>query len=152
MVARVHDTRTPRLLQACRTAAVAGVVVVTAVVAGCGARGDAAAHAGDVDAIVAAAESNTLTPGAHVRVTAIVDAGDILDPHQIGRRLELAARVQGGGSRDGRLQLSMTSHGVQLEAEVRRPEHLDPAVLVGADVRVRGVIAAASPPHLVVAS
>jgi hypothetical protein len=83
---------------------------------------------------------------------AIIDSGDVLDPHQVGRRIELAGQIQGVRTRDGRLALTMTAHGIQLDAEVRHPDGLDGQSLVGAIVRVRGVLVAASPSRLVVPS
>ena len=58
----------------------------------------------------------------------------------VGRRVELVTRVQAASLRDGRLQLTVGLHGVQFQAEVRRPASLDARSFIGADVRMRGVI------------
>jgi signal transduction histidine kinase/CheY-like chemotaxis protein len=75
---------------------------------------------------------------------AIVNADDVANGNLTGRRVELAARVQAASIRDGRLQLTVTSYGVQCEAEVRQPAQLEWRALIGADVRLRGVVAPAA--------
>ena len=62
------------------------------------------------------------------------------DSRLAGRRVELVSRVQAAAVRDGRLQLTIGLHGVQLDAEVRDPGGLDSRSLIGADVRLRGVM------------
>jgi signal transduction histidine kinase/CheY-like chemotaxis protein len=96
--------------------------------------------------VIVSSGDGTMTP------VAIIDSGDVLDPHQVGRRIELAGQIQGVRTQDGRLALTMTAHGIQLDAEVRHPDGLDGQSLVGATVRVRGVLVAASPSRLVVPS
>jgi signal transduction histidine kinase/CheY-like chemotaxis protein len=88
---------------------------------------------------------------------AIVTADDVANGNLMGRRVELTARVQAASLRDGRLQLTVTSYGVQCEAEVRHPAQLDGRALIGADVRLRGVVAPAestsgTAPRVVLAS
>ncbi|HXE79641.1 MAG TPA: response regulator [Vicinamibacterales bacterium] len=62
------------------------------------------------------------------------------DPALIGRPIELVTRVQAATLRDGRLELTIGVHGVQLEAEVRNPGTVDPRTFIGTDVRLRGVV------------
>jgi signal transduction histidine kinase/CheY-like chemotaxis protein len=57
-----------------------------------------------------------------------------------GRRVELVTRVQAASVKDGRVQLTVGLHGVQLQAEVRRSKDFDSRSLIGADVRLRGVL------------
>jgi len=76
---------------------------------------------------------------------AIANAEDVFAPRVIGRRVELAAQVQAAAMKDGRLQLTLTSHGVQLNAEMRRPERIEWRALIGADVRLRAISTPADP-------
>ena len=62
------------------------------------------------------------------------------NPRIVGRRVELVPVVQAAALRDGRLQLAIGLHGVQLEAEIRNPTGLDHRSLIGAEVRLRGVM------------
>ncbi len=115
------------------------------------ARGDAGLHLSDPTIV-----------GSEVSVLpaiAVADGADVFTPRVIGRPVELAARVQAATPRDGRLFLSVTSHGVELSAEIRDPGTVDGRALVGADVRLRAVSTPAdpaagipSPGRLVVAS
>jgi signal transduction histidine kinase/DNA-binding response OmpR family regulator len=76
---------------------------------------------------------------------AIVTADAVASGTLTGTRVELTSRVQAATMRDGRLLLTVTSRGVQCEAEVRQPLSLDWRALIGADVRLRGVVAPADP-------
>jgi len=62
------------------------------------------------------------------------------DPAFIGRPIELVSRVQAASVRDGRLQLTIGIHGVQLDAEVRDANGVEPRTYIGTDVRLRGVV------------
>ena len=73
----------------------------------------------------------------------VVTADAVASGTLTGTRVELTSRVQAAAMRDGRLQLTVTSQGVQCEAEVRQPSPLDWRALIGADVRLRGVVAPA---------
>ena len=73
----------------------------------------------------------------------IVTADAVANGTLTGTRVELTSRVQAAAMRDGRLQLTVTSRGVQCEVEVRQPSPLDWRALIGADVRLRGVVAPA---------
>jgi signal transduction histidine kinase/CheY-like chemotaxis protein/CBS domain-containing protein len=96
--------------------------------------------------VIVSSGDGTMTP------VAIVDSSDVLDPRQVGRRIELAGQIQGARTQAGRLELTMTAHGIQFDAVVRHPDGLDGQSLVGATVRVRGVVVATSPSRLVVPS
>jgi signal transduction histidine kinase/CheY-like chemotaxis protein len=115
------------------------------------ARGDAGLHL--IDPVVLGSEASVFP------AIAVADGADVFTPRVLGRPVELAAQVRAAAVRDGRLFLTVTSHGVELKAEVRDPGHVDGRALVGADVRLRAVptppIAAAGippPGRLVVAS
>ena len=69
---------------------------------------------------------------------AIVSAD--FDPTLIGRRVEIVSRVQAAAAHDGRLRLTIGIHGVQLDAEVRKPEGIEARSLIGAQVRLNGVL------------
>ena len=100
-----------------------------------------------IDPIVVRSEDAMTKP------VVIVDAGELLDRGRAGRRIELLARVQGAAAKDGRLQLTITADGMQLEAEVRRPLDLDKAALVGSEIRLRGIMVAGAPvPRMIVPS
>ena len=55
----------------------------------------------------------------------IVTADAVANGTLTGTRVELTSRVQAAAMRDGRLQLTVTSRGVQCEVEVRQPSPLD---------------------------
>jgi signal transduction histidine kinase/DNA-binding response OmpR family regulator len=74
--------------------------------------------------VVLASHDDVLPPAA------VLDAQ--FDPRLIGRPVELVSRVQAATLREGRLQLTIGIHGVQLDAEVRSPGEVD--------VRIRGVV------------
>jgi signal transduction histidine kinase/CheY-like chemotaxis protein len=75
---------------------------------------------------------------------AILDPVGVFDGLLTGRRVELTSRVQTAEMMDGRLHLTVTSHGVQLDADVRRVERTDWQSLVGTDIRFRGVVVPAT--------
>jgi signal transduction histidine kinase/DNA-binding response OmpR family regulator len=88
---------------------------------------------------------------------AIVTGDEVANGALTGTRVELTSRVQAAAMRDGRLLLTVTSRGVQCEAEVRQPSALDWRALIGAHVRLRGVVAPAdsargTAPRVVLAS
>ena len=62
------------------------------------------------------------------------------DKKLAGRRVELVTRVQAAAVKDGRVQVTIGLHGVQLDAEIRKSEKLDSRSLIGVDVRLRGVL------------
>jgi len=62
------------------------------------------------------------------------------DAHLVGRRIELSPWVEAATLRDGRLQLSLRYDVTRIQAEVRDPKGLEPKALVGAGVRLRGVV------------
>jgi signal transduction histidine kinase/AmiR/NasT family two-component response regulator len=84
----------------------------------------------------------------------IVDLNDL--DALISRRVQLTSRVQAAALKDGRLQLALASHGAQLDAEVHSAGGMDWRTLIGAELRLRGVVAASNREHgkatLVVAS
>jgi signal transduction histidine kinase/ActR/RegA family two-component response regulator len=70
----------------------------------------------------------------------LTDSADAINGRMAGRRIEVVGGVQAATTKEGRLLLTVTSHGVQIDVEVRRPEQLDPRSLIGTDVRLRGVV------------
>ena len=75
---------------------------------------------------------------------ALLDPVRVFDGHLTGRRVELTSQVQTAEMMDGRLHLTVTTHGVQLDADVRRVEGTDWQSLIGTDIRFRGVVVPAS--------
>jgi signal transduction histidine kinase/ActR/RegA family two-component response regulator len=75
---------------------------------------------------------------------ALVDPVSVFDGPLTGRRVELTSRVQTAEMMDGRLHLTVTTHGVQLDADVRRVEGTDWQSLIGRDIRFRGVVVPAA--------
>jgi signal transduction histidine kinase/DNA-binding response OmpR family regulator len=71
-------------------------------------------------------------------------AEDVFEARLLGRRVEVVSRVQAGATQGGQLQLTLTSHGVQFDAEVLKPGTFDWRSLIGADIRLHGVIVPAS--------
>ena len=53
---------------------------------------------------------------------ALVDPASVFDGPLTGRRVELTSRVQTAEMIGGRLHLTLTTHGIQLDADVRRVE------------------------------
>jgi signal transduction histidine kinase/CheY-like chemotaxis protein len=76
-----------------------------------------------------------------------VDGDEVFTPGFTGRRVALESNVQAAAISDRRLELTLTSHGVQLMAEVRRPDEANWRSLIGANVRLRGVVVPADPAH-----
>jgi signal transduction histidine kinase/CheY-like chemotaxis protein len=78
---------------------------------------------------------------------ALLDPLGVFEGPLRGRRVELRSRVQTAEMMDGRLHLTLTTHGIQIDADVRRVERGDWQSLIGTDIRIRGVVvpAAASP-------
>ena len=64
-------------------------------------------------------------------VVALVDPGNVFDGPLTGRRVELTSLVQTAQMIDGRLHLTVTIHGIQLDADVRRVEGTDWQSLIG---------------------
>ncbi len=81
--------------------------------------------------------------GATLPAVAVVDPVEIVDGRLTGRRVEMPARVQAATMRDGQLRLTLTNRGVTLTAHVRDPQQMDWRSLIGAEIRVRGVVAPA---------
>jgi signal transduction histidine kinase/CheY-like chemotaxis protein len=79
--------------------------------------------------------------GATLPAVAVVDAAEIADGRLTGRRVEMPARVQAASMKDGQLRLTVTNRGVTLIAQVRDPQQMDWRSLIGAQIRVRGVVA-----------
>ncbi|HUS23011.1 MAG TPA: histidine kinase dimerization/phospho-acceptor domain-containing protein, partial [Aeromicrobium sp.] len=75
----------------------------------------------------------------------VVDGDELFAPKFTGRRVTLDSSVQGATMHQGRLQLTLTSHGVQLLADVRRPDQRNWRSLIGSSVRLRGVVVPADP-------
>ena len=73
---------------------------------------------------------------------ALVDPASVFDGPLTGRRVELTSRVQTAEMIGGRLHLTLTTHGIQLDADVRRVEATatDWRSLIGTDIRFRGVV------------
>jgi signal transduction histidine kinase/DNA-binding response OmpR family regulator len=71
---------------------------------------------------------------------AVATAEDVFAARLPGRRVEVVSRVQAGAVQGGQLQLTLTSHGVQFDAEVLEPGRLDWRSLIGTDIRLHGVI------------
>jgi signal transduction histidine kinase/DNA-binding response OmpR family regulator len=67
-------------------------------------------------------------------------AEDVFGARLAGQRVEVVSRVQAGAMQGDHLQLTLTSHGVQFDAEILRPGALEWRSLIGADIRLRGVI------------
>ena len=70
----------------------------------------------------------------------VVDGAEAFAPGFAGRRVLLDSNIQAAAMTDRRLQLTLTTHGVQLLAEVRRPDAANWRSLIGANVRLRGVV------------
>jgi signal transduction histidine kinase/DNA-binding response OmpR family regulator len=77
-------------------------------------------------------------PGALERA-AIADPRDLLEPRWNGRWIESTFRVQAAALDGGRLQLTLTSRGVQNRAEVRDPDERW-RTLLGAEIRLKGTV------------
>ncbi|MEO7275745.1 MAG: response regulator [Vicinamibacterales bacterium] len=75
----------------------------------------------------------------------VVDGDEVFAPRFTGRRIALDSSVQGATMNQGRLQLTLTSHGVQLLAEVRHPDQDHWRSLIGASIRLRGIVVPADP-------
>ena len=75
---------------------------------------------------------------------ALVDPARVFDGPLTGRRVELTSRVQTAEMIDGRLHLTVTSHGLQLDADVRRVDGTDWRSMIGTDIRFRGVVVPAA--------
>jgi signal transduction histidine kinase/DNA-binding response OmpR family regulator len=87
-----------------------------------------------VDARVVNTRPGVLEPAA------IADPRDLLEPRWNGRWIESTFRVQAAALDDGgRLQLTLTSRGVQNRAEVRDPDERW-RTLLGAEIRLRGTV------------
>ena len=86
-----------------------------------------------------------------------MDADELFAGPLTGRRIELTSSVQAAALKDGRLELTVTTRGLQLLVDVRHPDEGRWRSLIGADVRVRGVVVPANqagdtPARIVVAS
>ena len=77
----------------------------------------------------------------------VVDGAEAFAPGFAGRRVLLDSNIQAAAMTDRRLQLTLTTHGVQLLAEVRRPDAANWRSLIGANVRLRGVVVPADRVH-----
>jgi signal transduction histidine kinase/ActR/RegA family two-component response regulator len=77
---------------------------------------------------------------------ALVDPASVFDGPLTGRRVELTSRVQTAEMMDGLLHLTVTTHGIQLDADVRRVEGSAWQSLIGTDIRFRGVVVPAAEP------
>jgi signal transduction histidine kinase/ActR/RegA family two-component response regulator len=75
---------------------------------------------------------------------ALVDPASVFDGPLSGRRVELTSRVQTADMVDGHLHLTLTTHGIQLDADVRAVEGTGWSSLIGTDVRFRGVVVPAA--------
>jgi signal transduction histidine kinase/CheY-like chemotaxis protein len=75
---------------------------------------------------------------------ALLDPARAFDGPLTGRRVELTSRVQTAEMMDGRLHLTVTTHGNQLDADVRRVEGTDWQSWIGTDIRFRGVVVPAA--------
>src|ERR1043166_7680805 len=75
---------------------------------------------------------------------ALVDPASVFDGPLSGRRVELTSRVQAADMVDGHLHLTLTTHGIQLDADVRAVEGTGWSSLLGTDVRFRGVVVPAA--------
>jgi signal transduction histidine kinase/ActR/RegA family two-component response regulator len=75
-----------------------------------------------------------------IQTVVLTDSADAINGRMIGRRIEITGSVQAASIRDGRVLLALTNQGVQLDADVLPPERLDARSLIGATVRLRGVV------------
>ena len=87
----------------------------------------------------------------------VVDGAEAFAPGFAGRRVLLDSNIQAAAMTDRRLELTVTSRGLQLLVDVRHPDEGRWRSLIGADVRVRGVVVPAdqardTPARIVVAS
>jgi signal transduction histidine kinase/ActR/RegA family two-component response regulator len=123
------------------------------------ARVDTAGSVTDLsDLVVVGSVAGTL-PAIALPAIALLDPISVFDGPMTGRRVELTSRVQTAEMMDGRLHLTVTTQGVQLDADVRQIDGADWQSLIGTDIRFRGVVvpAAESPgdrsrDHIVIAS
>ena len=77
-------------------------------------------------------------------VVTLVDPGNVFNGPLTGRRVELTSLVQSAQMIDGRLRLTVTVHGIQLDADVRRVEGTGWQSLIGRHIRFRGVVVPAA--------